>query len=298
MELAPIVLFVYNRPLHTRQTVESLQKNTLAKESELFIFSDGPKSENDKKDVQAVREYIKEVRDFKSVTIFEREQNLGLAQSIMTGVTETISKYGKIIVLEDDLVVSPYFLSFMNNALNRYETNKRVFSITGYNYPRNLLKIPKNYKCTTYFGYRCSSWGWATWKDRWSIIDFEIKDFMDFIKDEKKMKIFKKGGDDLVDMLKDQVEGRIHSWAIKFCYSHFKHNAFCLYPMYSLVKNIGLDGSGINCVKSNRFDVIPQDTPFEIIYPEEIKVNPIIEREFRKIFKCSIKNKLSKLILR
>ena len=165
MSLAPITLFTYNRPWHTRQTVESLQKNILAEQSEVFIFSDGPKNEEDKKKVEEVRNYIRMINGFKKVTLRERRKNLGLANSVIAGVTEIISKYGKTIVLEDDLFISPYFLQFMNDGLNYYKTEKKVASIHGYVFPVKR-KLPE-----TFFLKHSGSLGWATWKNRWDLFE-------------------------------------------------------------------------------------------------------------------------------
>ncbi len=165
MDLAPIVLFVYNRPDLTKETLSALKKNTLASESELFIFSDGSKSEKDFDKVNEVRKLIKNINGFKSVRVFENKENKGLANSIIFGVTKIINKYGKIIVLEDDLITSKYFLKFMNEGLNFYKNNKKIGSITGYNKPSHFMKF-KNYDKDLYLSSRFSSWGWATWKDR------------------------------------------------------------------------------------------------------------------------------------
>jgi GT2 family glycosyltransferase len=143
MTCTPIALFVYNRPWHTQLTIEALQKNDLASKSELFIFSDGPKNESDVVNVQKVREYIRTVTGFKAITIIEKENNCGLAKSVISGVTEIVDKYGKIIVMEDDLVSSPGLLNFFNDGLDFYEDNLKIFSITGYNFPSSLMKIPR-----------------------------------------------------------------------------------------------------------------------------------------------------------
>ena len=142
MVLAPIVLFVYNRPWHTQQTVEALQKNELAAESDLYIFADGPKTANDEK-VNEVRKYIKTITGFKSVTIFEKEKNCGLANSVIAGVTEIINKFGEVIVVEDDIVTSKYFLKFINEALDFFANDPKIFSISGYTYSDKIMKIPK-----------------------------------------------------------------------------------------------------------------------------------------------------------
>ena len=175
--LAPIVLFVYNRPLHTKQTIEALQKNELAKESELFIYSDAPKSSEVQSDVDEIREYIKSINGFKKVTIVERDENWGLANSIIDGVTKIVNEYGKIIVLEDDLVTSPYFLRFMNDSLARYETEERVWHISGYSQPFNKLNIKEHF-----FIKPTTCWGWGTWLNRWN---FFKKDTLSYFFDQR-----------------------------------------------------------------------------------------------------------------
>lgn len=243
IQYAPIILFVYNRPDHTRRTVEALQKNIGAAESDLFIFSDGPRPGSEER-VQQVRAYIKTISGFKSVTLTEREKNLGLANSVLSGVAEVIEKNGRVIVLEDDLITAPHFLTFMNEALNRYEEDERIFSIGGYS---PCFEMPRSYKIQTYLTYRCCSWGWATWKDRWCSVDWAVADFMDFLRSEEKQRLFDQGGDDLSRLLIMQMEGRIDSWAIRWDYAHHKHEAYCLRPYLSLVRNIGFDGSGVHC---------------------------------------------------
>jgi len=247
MKLTPIILFVYNRPWHTKQTIESLQKNELAKDSDLFIYSDAPKIEDSIKKVEEVRAYIKTVIGFKNIIIIERYKNFGLAKNIIEGVTEVVEKYGKIIVLEDDLVTSKYFLKFMNEALNFYNDIDKIFVVSGYSHD---VKLSKGYDFDVYTSYRSSSWGWATWKDRWSEIDWDIKDYPEFIKNKEKVKKFDKSGN-LSGMLKDQMEGRIDSWAIRRTYSQFKLGKYTVFPVVSLLKNIGMDGSGTHYNKKD-----------------------------------------------
>ena len=169
MNLAPIVLFVYNRPWHTKQTIEALQKNELAKDSELFIYSDAPKNKEAEKQVKEVRDYIKTISGFKKVTIIEREKNYGLAKNIIEGVTEIVNKYGKVIVLEDDLITSPYFLRFMNEALNFYENEEKVWHISGWNYP-----IDTNGLGDAFLWRLMNCWGWATWANRWKYYEKDV----------------------------------------------------------------------------------------------------------------------------
>lgn len=241
MSLSPIVLFVYNRLDNTIQTIEALKKNNLAKESKLFIFSDGSKNKKDEKKVLAVRKYIKSINGFKKVKVYESKKNKGLANSIIEGVTKIINKYEKIIVLEDDIVTSKYFLKYMGDALNFYETEQQIFSITGYNRPKHLMKFPKNYNNDIYFNPRTSSWGWGTWKDRWDSVDWKVKGFEEFKNSKKQINEFKKIGPDLPQMLFDWKEGKNDSWAVRFSYSCFKQNKLNVYPVISFVKNIGFN---------------------------------------------------------
>lgn len=232
--LAPIVLFTYKRLSETKQTIESLQANLLASESELFIFSDGWKFDADKEKVLEVREYIKSVLGFNKVAVFESSENKGLADSIISGVTQIIEQYGKVIVLEDDLVTSPNFLSYMNSALSHYQDNEKIFSITGYTSP---IKKPDR---DVYFTQRASSWGWATWKDRWDNIKWDLTLDYELLKKNKTVrKQFKKMGSDVYKMLHKQMTGKIDSWAIRWCYNQFLTQQYTVHPTISRIAHIG-----------------------------------------------------------
>jgi hypothetical protein len=250
--LSPIILFVYNRPWHTRLTVEALQKNTLASNSELFIYTDGGKNSEDCIKVEEVREYIKTINGFKKLVIIKRKKNWGLADSIIDGVTKIVNEYGRVIVLEDDLFTSPYFLEFMNDGLTTYKDRDDILSLTGFNFPKNQVLIPKEYHDNTYMSYRFMSWGWATWEKKWLEVDWDVKDFEALEQNKAKIKLFNRGGEDLFPMLKLQIEGKIDSWAIRFCHAHYKKNSFCVYPIKSFVNNFGFDGSGVHCGNDKR----------------------------------------------
>jgi len=248
MDIVPIILFVYNRPWHTQQTVEALKKNELACESDFFIFSDGPKVENDE-NVRKVREYIKTIDGFKSVTIIEREKNLGLANSVIAGVTEIVNRFGKVIVLEDDLVTSKYFLKFMNDALDFYEHEEKVISIHGYIYPVKS-KLPE-----TFFLKGADCWGWATWKRGWKIFNSNGNELLKRIKEQDIHNEFDfNGAYPFTDMLEAQVKGKVDSWAIRWHASAFLKGKLTLYPGRSLVSNIGMDNSGTHCGENKEFD--------------------------------------------
>lgn len=241
MNLAPIVLFVYNRPDHTRQTVEALQKNELASESELFIYSDAPKNENAQQKVNEVREYIETIDGFKKTTIINREKNWGLANSIIDGVTRIVNEYGKIIVLEDDLVTSSYFLKFINEALEMYKDEPKVASIHGYIYP--IDGLPESF-----FIKGADCWGWATWKEKWSIFEPDGQKLLNELKQKKLQKEADFNNSyPYIKMLKDQIKGKNNSWAIRWYMSSFLKDMLTLYPGQSYVQNIGHDAEGTHC---------------------------------------------------
>jgi hypothetical protein len=260
---APIVLFTYDRPDHTRRTLEALAANVGAEGSDLFVYSDGPKTADREGLVRAVREYVGTVAGFKSVTLIEREQNMGLADSVISGVAEVLSRTGSLVVMEDDLLTSSNFLPFVNSALATYESRPDIFSVTGYNYP---LKMPASYREDAYLSYRSSSWGWGTWEDRWSQVDWSVSDFDDFARDPQAQALFRRGGNDLQRMLEMQMAGELDSWSIRFDYAHYKHNAFCVHPTVSKVQNIGFDGTGVHCSETHEYDVEldPGDRPFRL----------------------------------
>lgn len=247
MKTAPIVLFVYNRPLHTRRTIEALLQNDLAAESDLFIFSDAPKRAETEDAVRQVRGTINLVKGFRSIRIVERDKNWGLANSVIDGVTTVMNQSGCVIVLEDDLVTSPHFLKYMNEALHHYEKDAKAFSIGAYNFPERTMSIPSDYSWDTYASYRCCSWGWGTWADRWKRIDWGVRDYPTFMQDRVAQKSFNRGGPDMTRMLTMQQERKIDSWAIRFCYAHHVNRMHCIYPTKTLVMNIGLDHSGTHC---------------------------------------------------
>lgn len=247
MTLAPIALFVFNRLEHTRQTIDALQKNVLADQSDLIIFSDAPKTEAKYEAVREVREYIHQIDGFKTVTIVERPINLGLANSVIDGVTSVVNRYRRVIVLEDDMVTSIYFLQYMNDGLNQYEKNEDVASIHGYVYP--IDGLPE-----TFFLRGADCWGWATWKDKWAMFEPDGIRLLDELKRRNLTKRFDFNSTYFYSkMLADQISGKNNSWAVRWHASAFLNNKYTLYPGKSLVLNIGNDGSGTHCEESGVF---------------------------------------------
>lgn len=279
--LAPVVLFVYNRPNHTRMTIEALQKNHLAKDSILYIFADGAKtSANDEQiaSVQQTREYIKTVSGFKEVVIEEAQQNKGLANSVIYGVTKVINLYGKVIVVEDDIVTHRFFLQYMNDCLSAFTNRDDIYMIGGFNHN---FEIPSTYSEHIYLTHRSCSWGWATWKNRWEKADWNVSGYIEISKSRKMQKKFNRGGKDNFPMLKMQMEGKIDSWCIRWDYSMFINNAFCAIPIKSLVENCGFDNSGTHCgfVRRNFTAPFPKEDTYYFKINSNLKFSKEIERK-------------------
>jgi glycosyltransferase involved in cell wall biosynthesis len=291
-QLAPIVLFCYNRPVHLKQTVESLRMNTLAAESELFVYSDGPKHATDNQRVGEVREYLAGVTGFHKIHIKEADKNKGLAASVIEGVSHVLSISPKVIVLEDDMLSTTDFLSFMNQALDVYAQREDIFSITGYTPP---VSFPENYPHDLYLAPRASSWGWGTWAHKWARADWQVKDFQKLKNHPATRDDFNKGGDDLWPMLAKQQQGIIDSWAIRWTYSQFRNHAYGLYPVHSKIKNIGTDGSGTNFTfKSGEYGQEMEEgnvtMPADLL-PDENMIKAF-NRYYRLPFLLKIKNRV------
>ena len=291
MKLAPIILFVYNRPWHTQQTIEALQKNKLAKESELFIYSDAPKNEEAEERVTEVRKYIRSIDGFKKITIIERKKNWGLANSIIDGVTKIVNKYEKIIVLEDDLVTSPYFLKFMNEALEFYKNEKKVWHISGYTPP--LKGINQHF-----FIKPTSCWGWATWANKWIHFKKDTEFFLNKF-DKQKIKDFNLNNTyNYHSHILFNHENKINTWAIFWYATSYFNNGLSLHPQKSFVQNIGFDSSGTHCENSSTFDIELTMT-FENKFPLDISINKktsiIVENFYKKPKVPLIKRIINKL---
>jgi hypothetical protein len=261
----------------TKQTVAALQKNFLATESELFIFSDGAKNENSVENVKQVRKFVRTINSFKVVKVFESETNKGLANSIISGVTQIIEKYGKVIVVEDDLITSPNFLDFMNQSLERYKKEEKIFSISGFSFK---IKRTKSYEYDNYCWGRAESWGWATWKNRWQTVDWEIKDYESFKNSKHAQRAFNKWGKNCSLMLRQVKEGLINSWYIRFNYSQFKQNRLTIYPVLSKVYNIGFTEDATHCKTYNCVQItfdITEKRLFNLI--KTITINNTIHKQ-------------------
>ena len=242
MSYAPILLFVYNRPEHTRRCIQSLLKNSLASESNLFIYADGAKDNTQQEAVNEVRNYIRTIQGFKQITLVERSENWGLARNIIDGVTTQVNRYGKVIVLEDDLVVAPYFLQFMNDALEVYKDEPKVGHIQACDFTQDTT-LPD-----TFLIKWTGSWGWATWDRAWKHFNPNGNELLQELEERKLTRIFDFNGKyGFTRMLRRQIEGKNNSWAIRWNASLFLKDILSLNVGRSLVQNEGFDGSGTNC---------------------------------------------------
>ena len=242
MNCAPILLFVYNRPEHTQRCIESLKRNSLATDSTLYIYADGAKDDTQKPAVNEVRSYIHTIRGFKETIIIERDENWGLARNIIDGVTTQVNQYGRVIVLEDDLVVAPYFLQFMNDALETYQNEPKVGHIQACDFTQDP-SLPD-----TFLIKWTGSWGWATWDRAWKHFNPNGKELLQELEQRKLTRTFDFNGKyGFTRMLRRQIKGKNNSWAIRWNASLFLKDILSLNVGRSLVQNEGFDGSGTNC---------------------------------------------------
>jgi hypothetical protein len=268
MSLAPIAFFAYKRPEHTKKSLESLAKNHGAELSELFIFCDGIKKPEDSEAIQQVRDVVRSQQWCGQVHIIEREQNMGLAKSVIHGVTDLCAKYGRVIVLEDDLILSHFFLEYMNKALKLYEKDSKVIHISGHMLPVKLASDND-----AIFLPFTTSWGWATWERAWKHFDPEMSGYKLLSNNRQlKCKFNLNNSYPYFEMLESQINGNIDSWAIRWYLSTFIIEGLTLYPIRTLVENIGFDGSGTHCGESLPLNIeINQDKILSM--PTEIKVD-------------------------
>lgn len=279
---APIALFVYNRPEHTRRTVEALAANEGAAASPLFIFSDAPRTPAAAPLVEQVRAYVRTVTGFAQVTLIERDTNMGLARSIIKGVSDLTGRFGRVIVLEDDLATAPGFLSFMNDSLDTYADDPRVLSVCGYMYP-----VKVNSQVDTLFLRAPHSWGWATWQDRWSLFRTDGAALLRELEARRLLSEFDTNGPhDYTRMLKDQIAGRNDSWFVRWYAASLLADRVSLYPIRSLVSNIGIDGSGVHCAdwRFDPFKVSLRDDRIRVVLLD-VATSKRFDSKFRRYYR-------------
>lgn len=279
MEYSPILLFVFNRPDHVNRTITALQQNTLATESVLYIYSDGARSDEQKESVDEVRRYIHSINGFKEIHIIEREENWGLARNIIDGVTTRVKEYGRVIVLEDDLITAPYFLQFMNDALETYKDEEKVGHIQGCDFTQDS-SLPD-----TFLIKWTGSWGWATWERAWKHFNPDGKALLEELEKRNLTKTFDFNGKyGFTRMLRRQIEGKNNSWAIRWNASLFLKDVLSLNVGKSLVQNEGFDGSGTNCGGGGLYDSILWMKPLPVVKISPIEENISARKAFEKYY--------------
>jgi glycosyltransferase involved in cell wall biosynthesis len=278
--MAPVLIVTYDRLEHLTKTITSLRNNIYAEYTDLFIASDHQKTDSDAKKVAAVRSYLKSIDGFKSITVFAREKNFGVVDNSNFALQCIFDKFDRFIIMNDDLVTAPGFLKFTNEAFERYGGNERVFSITGYCPP---IHIPSTYRYDAFFLGRMSAWGCGMTKDRYdSVREITREEFDEFEASKKLSRAFvEAGGEDLLVMLKDVAYRSLEAWDVRCMYTQFMKDQYTIYPTRSLILNIGFDGTGMHCGKTDRFDVALSDkTAFS--FPGDVVVDQRIVAANRK----------------
>ena len=285
-----ISLFVYNRPEHTYEVLKGLQRNNISK---LYVFSDGIKNKEDKKLIGKVRNLIDSI-DCCDTVIIKNKENKGLANSIVDGINYVLERHERIIVLEDDCIPSDDFIAFMEKCFDKYENNKKVMNVTGYSLP---ITVPENYSYDIYFSYRSSSWGWGTWKRAWKYFNRNKSILKEIEKSSNLRKKINRAGEDLIPMLKNQIEGKLDSWAVFWSINIIKNDGVCINPVKSKIQNIGHDGTGTHCITNDRYKVkIVKEDINSLNFPKEIIMGGKIMERYKKHFHPSFKDKARGMI--
>jgi hypothetical protein len=275
---ATVVFFAFSRPDHTRRALAALAANALADQTDLIVYADAARNEREAAPVRAVRELVRGTTGFHSVTLVERDINFGLARNIIEGVSETLRQHERVIVLEDDMVTSPFFLTYMNEALERYSNDDRVISIHGYVYPI-AVALPE-----AFFLPGADCWGWATWRRGWACFNPDGAQLLRELKQRKLERTFDyEGSYPYTQMLEAQIAGMNDSWAIRWYASAFLLGKLTLYPGRSLVHNIGNDATGTHCDQSSAMDTSLSDRPIRL-EGVAVESSTLVRREFARFF--------------
>lgn len=290
--LAPIIVFAYNRPEHLRRAIEALAANELAAESILYVYCDGPRAnatEEDLKNIREVRAFAHSIQGFRDVLVVEQPINKGLDPSEIEAITEIVNKYGKVISVEDDLITNRYFLRFINEGLDFYESDKRIYSIAGF---VDAIPFPVAYKKDIFASYRAESCGWGTWADRWNQTEWDEHNYQIIQHPTKKqIRTFNRGGDDMYPMLLDKLNGRTDAWDIRWAHTMYMHNGLCIRPTKSLIYNIGFDGTGVHSGTIDQSVVLSKTAPlydsaeYDIRFIKGIKVDKNIQKSLQNYFR-------------
>lgn len=278
---APVALFAYERLEHLKKTVAALQENYGAAETELYIFSDGARHHNVDR-VTNVRHYLRSLNGFKRITIFERDHNMGLAANIKAGISHVFVTHDRIIVLEDDIVTAPNFLLYMNAALRSYAQNDKVGHINGWSYP-----LAEKSSEEFYFLDIMNCWGWATWKDTWSIFNDNPMYWANAMSHVEKNKIDLNGSGEFWPQVQSNIRGKKNTWAIFWYLSLIENDLYSLTPRTSFCQNIGHDGSGENCKATQQYSVNCINEISDFRFPD----SPNLDKNMRQSIELLIKRR-------
>ena len=290
---APVVLFAFKRADELQKTITALQANYLAEETELYVFVDGPRRDDEIQKVEAVRTLVDAISGFKQIHRTYSELNIGCANSIIAGVSQVLKRHSTVIVVEDDVVTTPNFLDFMNQSLDQYADIPTVFSVGGYTFP---FKRPTGYTDDGYFFPRTCAWGWAIWADRWQGVDWALTDFDDFMNDSMARQQFKAGGSDRLRMLQRAKSREIDAWDIRLCYHEFKVGGYTLYPTVSKTVNIGVDSpdSTTEVIYDRYKPLLDNGQQRQFTLPKSVQTHAAYNRWFLRKFSVPVRiwNKL------
>ena len=293
MNYSPVILFVYNRPNHLKKTLSFLKKNSETKKSFIYIFSDGYKNNDsmDQKKVEQVRDIIKKINFFKKKFIFERKKNIGLRNNIIRGINLAFKNNSKLIILEDDILVSRYFLKFMNESLTKYYKNNKVWHISGWNYDINEVTISDD----VFFIKNMNCWGWGTWKNRWNKINLKSEKLIrKFSKSDKYRFNLDNSFENFSQIIRN-YESKKSTWAIFWNATIYLNNGLCLNPLKSLTSNIGQDESGTNTTNTQLVnEKINNNKNFK--YPNIISENIQIRKKIIEFLRNKKENFFQKIL--
>ena len=292
--MTSIAVFTYNRPYHLKQTIEALQANEQASAFPLYIFIDGPKTEADILLINEIKDYCEHISTFKAHHVVCHEENSGLARSIISGLNHVFQQDTRVIVIEDDVIFHPQSLNYFQYALDKYQDEKKVMSISANSQTPKKYKVDKNYKYDAFFTRRMMCWGWATWRDRWLLCNWEKDQVEKMLANEEQIRNYiKLVGNDSLKRLKLWVEDKIDVWVCRWVFEHFKHDAYCLVPVNTLTLNIGMDGSGTHCASNIENEFEFKQITFERLpeiyeYSEKTDLNFI--QSFQNPYRIYLKN--------
>lgn len=281
MNTAPVIVTVYDRLEHLKECIDALRGNQLSAASELYLVSDAAASAEDKKRIEAVRHYAGSISGFRKVHLVFRKENLGAFRSFLAITREVANEHGKFIFLEDDVIAAPNLLSYLNYGLEYYEDRKAIFSIASYTLP---IVFPPSFKGDVFFLPSNCPWGFATWRDRWSVVDFDRRDrYSEALRDRLLYKKLVSTGDYMVDVLRSDSMGLINAPDVRVAYHQFLCNLYSVYPRVSKTMNIGLDGSGLHSGKDSKNKYLVKiDRSFsDVVFDQNISLRADILKRVR-----------------